>query len=125
VCALRIIFYFGEGHPLWISGIRQRKFGNTFLVGADKLAFRRFLLVEQFLAGVATMPKGKVLHHQRVIGRILRAAEQAHFPVEQIEFCANGTIIVKPGKSSKPDEVSTAVETKNEWDGEYGPPSAA
>jgi hypothetical protein len=42
------------------------------------------------------MPKGKVLHHQRVIGRIFRAAVAAHFPVEQIEFCADGTIIVKP-----------------------------
>jgi hypothetical protein len=76
-------------------------------VRADKLTFRRFLLVEQFLAGVTTMPKGKVLHHQRVIGRILRAAEQAHFPVEQIEFCANGTIIVKP-------RTSTLAKTKTE-----------
>ena len=42
------------------------------------------------------MPKGKVIHHQRVIGRIFRAAEAAHFPVEQIAFCADGTIIVKP-----------------------------
>lgn len=42
------------------------------------------------------MPKGKVIHHQRVIGRIFRAAEAAHFPVEQIEFYGDGTIIVKP-----------------------------
>jgi hypothetical protein len=48
------------------------------------------------------MPKGKVLHHQRVIGRIFRAAEAAHFPVEQIEFCADGTIIVKPTRPDTP-----------------------
>jgi hypothetical protein len=62
------------------------------------------------------MPKGKVLHHQRVIGRIFRAAEAAHFPVEHIEFCADGTIIVKP---TRPDKLGDAPETKNDerrWD---------
>ena len=42
------------------------------------------------------MPKGKVIHHQRVIGRIFRAAEAAEYPVGQIEFCPDGTIIVRP-----------------------------
>jgi hypothetical protein len=60
------------------------------------------------------MPKGKVLDHQRVIGRIFRAAEKAHFPVEQIEFCADGTIIVKPGK---PADVPPVVEDdEKKWD---------
>jgi hypothetical protein len=71
------------------------------------------------------MPKGKVLHHQRVIGRVFRAAKAAKFPVETIEFTADGNIILKPGKFRDRDEAAPASETKNEWDGEYGPPSAA
>ena len=70
------------------------------------------------------MPKGKVLHHQRLIGRIFRAAERAHFPVEQIEFCADGTIIVKPGKPISKSEGAAVSETKNDWDRKYGPPAA-
>ena len=41
------------------------------------------------------MPKGKVLHHQRVIGRIFRAAEAAKFPVDAVEFAPDGTITVR------------------------------
>jgi hypothetical protein len=42
------------------------------------------------------MPRGKVLHHQRVIGRVFRAATAAKYPVETIEFTADGSIIVRP-----------------------------
>jgi len=42
------------------------------------------------------MPKGKVLHHQRVIGRVFRAATAAKYPVETIEFTADGSIVVRP-----------------------------
>jgi hypothetical protein len=55
---------------------------------------------------VFSMPKGKVIHHQRVIGRIFRAAEAAKFPVEQIEFCADGTIIVKPRASTSKSDLA-------------------
>jgi len=41
------------------------------------------------------MPKGKVLHHKRVIGRIFRAAEAAKFPVDAVEFAPDGTITVR------------------------------
>jgi len=54
-----------------------------------------FLLIPLFLVGVLTMPKGKVLHHQRVIGRIFRAAEAAKFPVDAVEFAPDGTITVR------------------------------
>jgi hypothetical protein len=69
------------------------------------------------------MPKGKVVHHQRVIGRILRAASAAHFPVEQIEFTADGTIIVRPKASGQaaPSEIDPNA---NEWDADYGKPAA-
>jgi hypothetical protein len=60
------------------------------------------------------MPKGKVLHHQRVIGRIFRAAEAAHFPVDQIEFCADGTIIVKPTKPDKDRRWDKAIHASHE-----------
>lgn len=60
------------------------------------------------------MPKGKVLHHQRVIGRIFRAAKAAHFPVERIEFCADGTIIVKPTKPGKDRRWDKAVHAAHE-----------
>ena len=43
---------------------------------------------------MGSMPKGKVLHQQRVIRRIFSAAEAAKYPVEQIEFTADGKIIV-------------------------------
>ena len=69
------------------------------------------------------MPKGKVLHHQRVIGRVFRAATAAKYPVEEIEFTADGNIIVRPVKHHDRDDVVPV--TKNEWDGEYLPPSAA
>jgi hypothetical protein len=60
------------------------------------------------------MPKGKVLHHQRVIGRIFRAATAAKYPVEEIEFTADGTIIVRPGK---PADVPPVVEDdEKKWD---------
>jgi hypothetical protein len=42
------------------------------------------------------MPKGKVLHHQRVMGRVFRAAKAAEYPVETIEFCVDGSIVVRP-----------------------------
>jgi hypothetical protein len=42
------------------------------------------------------MPKSKVLHRQRVIGRVFRAATAAKYPVETIEFTADGSIIVRP-----------------------------
>ena len=60
------------------------------------------------------MPKGKVIHHQRVIGRIFRAAEAAHFPVEQIEFCADGTIIVKP--RNREDAPVVTGDDEQKWD---------
>ena len=69
------------------------------------------------------MPKSKVLHRQRVIGRVFRAATAAKYPVETIEFTADGNIIVRPVKPHYRDEA--ADRTKNEWDRNYGPPSAA
>jgi hypothetical protein len=42
------------------------------------------------------MPKGKVLLHQRVMGRVFRAAKAADYPVETIEFCVDGSIVVRP-----------------------------
>jgi hypothetical protein len=42
------------------------------------------------------MPKGKVLHHQRVMGRVFRAAKAAEYAVETIEFTVDGNIIVRP-----------------------------
>jgi len=49
---------------------------------------------------MGSMPKGKVLHQQRVIRRIFSAAEAAKYPVEQIEFTADGKIIVRPRAST-------------------------
>jgi len=46
------------------------------------------------------MPKGKVLHHQRVMGRVFRAAKAAEYPVETIEFCVDGRIVVRPRVAS-------------------------
>ena len=60
------------------------------------------------------MPKGKVLHHQRVIGRIFRAATAAKYPVEEIEFTADGTIIVRPGKSA--DVPPVVEDDEKKWD---------
>ena len=62
------------------------------------------------------MPKGKVLHHQRVIGRVFRAATAAKYPVETIEFTADGNIIVRPVKPHDRDDAAPASKTKNEWD---------
>jgi hypothetical protein len=63
--------------------------------------------------------KLEVLHKQRLVARIFRAAEAAEYPVEQIEFTADGTIIVKPRALAK-----TKPEP-NDWDDKYGEPSAA
>jgi hypothetical protein len=53
------------------------------------------------------MSKKKVIHHQRVIGRIFRAAKIADYPIEQVEFMEDGRIIVRPrapsGASAKPE----------------------
>jgi hypothetical protein len=57
------------------------------------------------------MPKGKVLHHQRVIGRVFRAAMAAKYPVEEIQFTTDGTIIVRPGKVEVPAE-----DDEKKWD---------
>jgi len=63
------------------------------------------------------MPKGKVIHHQRVIGRIFRAAEAANFPVETIEFTNDGTIIVRPSKAGKPGDAAPVTENLEQgWD---------
>ena len=59
------------------------------------------------------MPKGKVLHHQRVIGRVFRAATAAKYPVETIEFTVDGSIIVRPRNQ---DDAAPVRETKNDWD---------
>jgi hypothetical protein len=43
------------------------------------------------------MPKGhKVIHKRHVIGRILKAATDAKYPVECIEFAVDGTIVMRP-----------------------------
>jgi hypothetical protein len=57
------------------------------------------------------MPKGRVLHHQRVISRVFRAAKATEYPVKTIEFTADGNIIVRPGKPE--DETAPASESKN------------
>jgi hypothetical protein len=64
------------------------------------------------------MPTGKVIHHQRLIGRIFRAASAANFAIDEIEFTNDGTIIVKP----RPPGVAPAkpgpddAANKNPWD---------
>jgi len=58
------------------------------------------------------MPKGRVLHHQRVIGRVFRAAKATEYPVETIEFTADGNIIVRPIKPHNRDDAAPV----NEWD---------
>jgi hypothetical protein len=64
------------------------------------------------------MPKGKVLHHQRVIGRVFRAAKATEYPVETIEFTADGNIIVRPRNQ---DDVTgqpaaSDISEVNPWD---------
>ena len=64
------------------------------------------------------MPKGKVLHHQRVIGRVFRAATAAKYPVETIEFTVDGSIIVRPRNQ---DDVTgqpaaSDISEVNPWD---------
>jgi hypothetical protein len=53
------------------------------------------------------MPKGRVIHHQRLIGRIFRAAKAADYSIEEVEFMEDGRIIVRPkapgGAHDKPE----------------------
>jgi hypothetical protein len=55
--------------------------------------------------------------------RALRAFGKERIPVQGARILCDGSIQVIAGKPE--DEAAPASETKNEWDGEYGPPSAA
>ena len=64
------------------------------------------------------MPKDhKVIHRRHVISRILKAATDANYPVEQIEFTKDGTVILKA--AVKPDAASSVSKIEME------PPAAA
>jgi hypothetical protein len=61
------------------------------------------------------MPKDhKVIHKRHVISRILKAASDAKYPVECIEFAMDGTIVMRP----KPDAGAEPVTGNDEqgWD---------
>ena len=69
--------------------------------------------------GLFSMSKNQVINPERRVRRILRAAVAAKFPIEQIEFAPDGTIVVKP-KASTPNDESA----ENEWDRKYEPSAA-
>jgi len=55
--------------------------------------------------------------------RALRAFDKEGIPVQGARINRDGSIQVIAGKPE--DGAAPASETKNEWDGGYGPPSAA
>ena len=64
------------------------------------------------------MPKGKVLHQQRVMGRVFRAAKAAEFPVDAIKFCVDGSVIVRP-RTSTPNGDLAKPEPNDFDDGDH------
>jgi hypothetical protein len=66
------------------------------------------------------MPRDhKVIHKRHVISRILKAATDAKYPVETIEFAPDGTVIMRP--AVKPDAAPPLRKTGMDCE----PPAAA
>ena len=63
------------------------------------------------------MPKDhKVIHKRHVVSRILKAASDAKYPVECIEFAVDGTIVMRPKPDAGAEGAAVTGNDEQGWD---------